>query len=276
HTIFNQAVTTTGRLSSTEPNLQNIPIRSAYGREFRKVFEPAENKIFISADYSQIDLRVLAHISGDQKLIEAFKNSGDIHNATAREIFNIPKDEPVPDGLRSAAKSINFGIVYGMSPFGLSKQLNISVEKAKEYIDGYFERYSGVKTWMKQVVAQALRDGYVGTITGRIRHMPELQSANVQFRNAGERIALNMPVQGSSADIIKIAMINIHNEIKLKDCKSLMLLQVHDDLLFEVPVKEQELMIAIVKDKMENAVKLSVPLFVDIKIGKNWGEMKKI
>ena len=276
HTVFNQAVTTTGRLSSTEPNLQNIPIRSAYGKEFRKVFAPAENKIFISADYSQIDLRVLAHISEDQKLIDAFKNSADIHSATAREIFNIPKDKPVLDDLRSAAKSINFGIVYGMSPFGLSKQLNIPVVKAKEYIDGYFERYSGVKTWMKQVVAQAAKDGYVGTITGRIRYMPELQSANVQFRNAGERIALNMPVQGSSADIIKIAMINIYNEIKLKDCKYLMLLQVHDDILFEVPVKEQELMIAIIKDKMENAVKLNVPLFVDIKIGKNWGEMKKI
>jgi DNA polymerase-1 len=276
HTIFNQAVTATGRLSSTEPNLQNIPIRSDYGKEFRKAFAPEGNNIFISADYSQIDLRVLAHISEDKELIEAFKNSEDIHSATAREIFNIPKDKPVPDDLRSAAKSINFGIVYGMSPFGLSKQLNISVVKAKEYIDGYFEKYSGVKTWMKQVVAQAERDGYVGTITGRIRYMPELQSANVQFRNAGERIALNMPVQGSSADIIKIAMINIYNEIKLKDCKSLMLLQVHDDLLFEVPVKEQELMIAIVKDKMENAVKLSVPLFVDIKIGKNWGEMEKI
>lgn len=276
HTIFNQAVTTTGRLSSTEPNLQNIPIRSAYGREFRKVFVPAENKIFISADYSQIDLRVLAHISGDQKLIEAFKNSADIHSATAREIFNVPKDKPVTDDLRSAAKSINFGIVYGMSPFGLSKQLNISMEKAREYIEGYFERYSGVKTWMKQVVAQAARDGYVSTIAGRIRYMPELQSANVQFRNAGERIALNMPVQGSSADIIKIAMINIRNEVRLKNYKSLMLLQVHDDLLFESHVEEQKLMVALIKDKMENAVKLNVPLSVDIKIGKNWGEMEKI
>ncbi|MDR3256339.1 MAG: DNA polymerase I [Endomicrobium sp.] len=276
HTIFNQAVTTTGRLSSTEPNLQNIPIKSAYGREFRKVFVPEENKVFISADYSQIDLRVLAHISGDKKLIEAFREGEDIHSATAREIFDIPKDEPVTDNLRNAAKSINFGIVYGMSPFGLAKQLNIPLIKAKEYIDGYFERYSGIKLWMKQIIEQALKDGYVCTITGRIRYISELYSTSVQIRNAGERMALNTPVQGSSADIIKIAMINIYNEIKLKGYKSLMLLQVHDDLLFEVPTYETEAMISMIKDKMENSVTLSVPVFVDVKAGRNWGEMQKI
>lgn len=275
HTIFNQAVTTTGRLSSTEPNLQNIPIKSDYGREFRKVFIPEKHKIFISADYSQIDLRVLAHISGDEKLIDAFKHGEDIHSATAREVFNIPKNEKLPDNIRSAAKSINFGIVYGMSPFGLSKQLNISFAKAKEYIDGYFVRYSGVKKWMGKIVADALKDGYVSTITGRIRYMPELKSSNAQLRAAGERMAMNTPIQGTSADIIKIAMINIYNEIKLKKLKSLMLLQVHDDLLFEVPDEEKEIMIKIIRDKMENAVKLSVPLVVDIKTGKNWGEMKK-
>ncbi|MCA6079868.1 MAG: DNA polymerase I [Endomicrobium sp.] len=276
HTVFNQAVTTTGRLSSTEPNLQNIPIKSAYGKEFRKAFVPEDNKIFISADYSQIDLRVLAHISEDAKFIEAFKDGADIHSATAREIFNIPRSEPVPDNLRSAAKSINFGIVYGMSPFGLSKQLNIPFGKAKEYIDGYFKRYSGVKLWMKQIVKQASEDGYVRTITGRIRYIPELYSANIQTRNAGERIALNTPVQGSSADIIKTAMINIYNEIKLKGYKSLILLQIHDDLLFEVPDEETENMISIIKDKMENSLPLSIPISVDIKTGRNWGEMKKI
>ena len=276
HTVFNQAVTTTGRLSSTEPNLQNIPIKSAYGKEFRKAFVPEDNKIFISADYSQIDLRVLAHISEDAKFIEAFKSGADIHSATAREIFNIPRSEPVPDNLRSAAKSINFGIVYGMSPFGLSKQLNIPFGKAKEYIDGYFKRYSGVKLWMKQIVKQASEDGYVRTITGRIRYIPELYSANIQTRNAGERIALNTPVQGSSADIIKTAMINIYNEIKLKGYKSLILLQIHDDLLFEVPDEETETMISIIKDKMENSLPLSIPISVDIKTGRNWGEMKKI
>jgi DNA polymerase-1 len=276
HTAFNQAVTVTGRLSSTEPNLQNIPIRSAYGREFRKVFIPEIGKIFISADYSQIDLRVLAHISKDKKLIDAFNEGADIHAATAREIFNIKKDDPLPENFRNAAKSINFGIVYGMSPFGLSRQLNISLAKAKEYIDGYFEKYNGVKTWMNNIVKQALSDGYVKTITGRIRYIPELRSSSVQIRNAGERMALNTPVQGTSADIIKIAMINVYNELKIKAYKSLMLLQVHDDLLLETPLEEKESIISVIKDKMENAVKLDVPLLIDIKIGNNWGEMKKI
>jgi DNA polymerase-1 len=276
HTVFNQAVTTTGRLSSTEPNLQNIPIKSAYGKEFRKSFVPERNKVFISADYSQIDLRVLAHISQDTKFIEAFKAGADIHSATAREIFNIPERYPVPDSLRSAAKSINFGIIYGMSPFGLSKQLNIPFGKAKEYINGYFEKYNKIKFWMEQIVKKASEDGYVRTITGRIRYIPELRSTNAKVRKAGERMALNAPVQGSSADIIKIAMINVYNEIKLKGYKSLMLLQVHDDLLFEVPDGEFENMLSIIKNKMENPLHLSIPIVVDIKTGRNWGEMKKI
>jgi DNA polymerase-1 len=236
---------------------------------------PERNKIFISADYSQIDLRVLAHISQDAKFIEAFKAGADIHSAMAREIFNIPERCPVTDSLRSAAKSINFGIIYGMSPFGLSKQLNIPFGKAKEYIDGYFERYDKVKFWMEQIVKQASRNGYVRTIIGRIRYIPELRSKNAQVRKAGERMALNTPVQGSSADIIKIAMTNIYNEIKLKGYKSLMLLQVHDDMLFEVPVGESENMISVIKNKMENPLHLSVPIVVDIKTGRNWGEMKK-
>jgi len=276
HTVFNQSITATGRLSSTEPNLQNIPMRSTYGREFRKVFVSEDNKVFLSADYSQIDLRVLAHISQDEKLMKAFKSGVDVHSATAREIFNIPKNESVSDDLRSVAKSINFGIIYGMSPFGLSKQLNIPFSKAREYIDGYFKRYSGVKLWMDQVIERASREGYVCTINGRVRFVPELRSMNVQVRNASERIALNTPVQGSSADIIKIAMINIYNEIKLKGYKSLMLLQIHDDLLFEVPIEELEDVILIIKSKMESSITLSVPLVTDVKIGKNLGEMKKI
>jgi len=274
HTIFNQTVTATGRLSSTEPNLQNIPVRSQYGREFRKVFIPEKNKIFISADYSQIDLRVLAHISGDEKLIEAFKQGEDVHSATAREVFSIAKNEAVPKDLRSAAKSINFGIVYGMSPFGLSKQLGLPFGKAKEYIDGYFEKYSGVKKWMGKVVSDAARDGYVRTITGRMRFIPQLKSLNAQARQAGERMALNTPVQGTSADIIKIAMVDIFEELKKRNMKSLMLLQVHDDLLFEVPQNEEKELESMIKDKMENAVKLKIPLVVDIKRGENWGEMK--
>jgi DNA polymerase-1 len=274
HTIFNQALTTTGRLSSSEPNLQNIPIKSAYGREFRKAFVPEKNKVFVSADYSQIDLRVLAHISQDEKLIQAFKDGQDIHGATAAEVFNIPAGQPVPYDLRSAAKSINFGIVYGMSPFGLSKQLGISFGKAKEYIDGYFERYAGVKKWMKKVVADAMRDGYVKTITGRIRYVAELKSANAQVRQAGERMALNTPIQGTSADIIKIAMINIYNELKNSRQKAIMLLQVHDDLLFEADADYAAELKKLIKDKMENAVRLSVPLSVEIKEGKNWGQME--
>jgi DNA polymerase-1 len=276
HTVFNQAITGTGRLSSTDPNLQNIPIKSTYGREFRKAFITESGRIFISADYSQIDLRVLAHISRDKKLIEAFNEGADIHAATAREIFNIKTSEPLPDSLRTAAESINFGIVYGISPFGLSKQLNIPVAKAKKYIDGYLEKYNGVKAWMKLIVEQALNDGYVTTITGRVRYIPELHSSNVQVRNAGERMTLNTPIQGSSADIIKIAMIGIYNELKIKGYKSLMILQVHDDLLLEVPLDEKEAIISVVKDKMENATKLDVPLLIDVKIGDNWGEMKKI
>ncbi|MDR3243249.1 MAG: DNA polymerase I, partial [Elusimicrobiota bacterium] len=276
HTIFNQTITATGRLSSTDPNLQNIPIRSEYGRQFRKTFIADKDKIFISADYSQIDLRVLAHISGDEKLIEAFKHGDDIHSATAREVFAIPKDKEIPSDMRSAAKSINFGIVYGISPFGLSKQLGISVGQAKEYIDSYLEKYKGVKAWMSVVVANARKDGFVKTITGRIRYMQELLSRNKQIAQAGERMALNTPVQGTSADIIKIAMLNIASEMKKRKYKTKMLLQVHDDLLFETLKEETDDILKLAKEKMENAVKLKVPLIVDIKKGYNWADMEEI
>ncbi|MDR0823280.1 MAG: DNA polymerase I [Endomicrobium sp.] len=275
HTTFNQTITATGRLSSTDPNLQNIPIKSEYGREFRKAFICEKNYIFISADYSQIDLRVLAHISGDEKLIEAFNRGEDIHSATAREVFNIAAGDELPDKLRSAAKSINFGIVYGISPFGLSKQLSISMSDAKNYIDNYLQRYKGVKNWMAQVVNQAKQDGFVSTITGRIRFIPNLNASNKTIVSGAERMALNTPVQGSSADIIKIAMLNICDEIKKKGYKTKMLLQVHDDLLFETANDEIDEISSLVKEKMESAVKLKVPLIVDIKKGVNWGEMKK-
>ncbi|MDR3111666.1 MAG: DNA polymerase I [Elusimicrobiota bacterium] len=274
HTVYNQAVTVTGRLSSSEPNLQNIPIKSEYGKAFRRVFIAEEGKIFISADYSQIDLRALAHFSNDEKLISAFKNGEDIHSATAREIFNIEKTQELPDNLRYAAKSINFGIIYGMSPFGLSKQLGISLGKAKEYIEGYFQKYAGVKLWMKEIVERTKKDGYVSTLFGRVRYVPELKSSGILVKNAGERIALNMPVQGTSADIIKLAMLSIYHETKINNLKSEMILQIHDDLLFEVPLNEKSLMLKIIKNKMENAVPLNVPLSVTIKTGYNWGDMK--
>jgi len=276
HTIFNQAVTTTGRLSSSDPNLQNIPIRTEYGRNLRKAFVADEGKIFISADYSQIDLRSLAHISKDKNLIKAFNSGADIHTATAMEIFNIAKKEDVTKQQRSAAKSINFGIVYGISSFGLSKQLDIPVRQAKEYIDNYFFKYPGIKNWSEQIIKETKQKGYVKTITGRIRYIPEINSTNKQIVSFGERQALNTPVQGTSADIIKIAMINIYKKLKEQNLKSKILIQVHDDLLLEVPLEEQDKILKLLKYEMENAVKLDVPLLVDIKTGTNWAEMEKV
>lgn len=273
HTIFNQAVTTTGRLSSSEPNLQNIPNRTDYGRQLRKAFIADEGKIFISADYSQIDLRVLAHISGDKILIEAFNSGKDIHTATAMEVFNITNKEDVTKEMRMSAKSINFGIVYGISAFGLSKQLSITVGQAKEYINKYLTRYSGVKNWTNEIIEEAKRNGYVKTLTGRTRYIPEVNSTNKQIVSFGERMALNTPIQGTSADIIKIAMINVSKSIKEKGLKSNILLQVHDDLLLEVPKEEENIVIKMLQYEMENAMKLKVPLLVDIKKGKNWADM---
>ncbi|MDD2523508.1 MAG: DNA polymerase I [Endomicrobiaceae bacterium] len=273
HTIFNQAVTTTGRLSSSEPNLQNIPNRTDYGRQLRKAFIADEGKVFISADYSQIDLRVLAHISGDKILIDAFNSGKDIHTATAMEVFNITDKEDVTKEMRISAKSINFGIVYGISPFGLSKQLSITVGQAKEYINKYLTRYIGVKNWTNEIIEEAKRNGYVKTLTGRTRYIPEVNSTNKQVVSFGERMALNTPIQGTSADIIKIAMINVSKSIKEQGLKSNILLQVHDDLLLEVPKEEENIVIKMLQYEMENAMKLKVPLLVDIKIGKNWADM---
>ncbi len=275
HTIFNQAVTTTGRLSSSDPNLQNIPIRTEYGRRLRKVFVADEGKIFVSADYSQIDLRSLAHISKDANLIKAFCSGQDIHTATAMEVFNVAKKEDVTKQQRMAAKSINFGIVYGISSFGLSKQLDIPVKQAKEYIDSYFSKYQGIKIWSSKIIEETKQKGYVKTITGRIRYIPEINSSNKQIVSFGERMALNTPVQGTSADIIKIAMINVSEKLKEQNLKSKILLQVHDDLLLEVPKDEENIVVNMLKYEMEHAVKLDVPLLVEIKVGTNWAEMQK-
>ncbi|MCX5781224.1 MAG: DNA polymerase I, partial [Elusimicrobia bacterium] len=275
HTSFNQAVTATGRLSSTEPNLQNIPIRSDYGKKIRSVFIAEKDNILLSADYSQIDLRVLAHISQDPALIKAFKNGEDIHSATAREIFGVT-DKEITDEIRRIAKTINFGIIYGISPYGLSQQLKISTTEAKNYIDKYFEKYKGVKEWMGNLLQETRVSGYVSTLFGRIRYLPDINSKNAQVRGFSERIAMNTPIQGTSADIIKIAMINLNRHFKKENYKTKMLVQVHDDLLIETPEKELNKTAALAKEEMENAVKLEIPVVVDIKSGLNWAEMTKI
>ena len=276
HTIFNQAVTTTGRLSSSDPNLQNIPIRTEYGKKFRKAFVAEEGNVFVSADYSQIDLRSLAHISKDANLIKAFCSGQDIHTATAMEVFNIANKEDVTKQQRMAAKSINFGIVYGISSFGLSKQLDIPVKQAKEYIDSYFSKYIGIKNWSNRIIEETKQKGYVQTITGRIRYIPEINSSNKQIVSFGERMALNTPVQGTSADIIKIAMINVSKKLKEQHLKAKILLQVHDDLLLEVPKEEENIVINMLKYEMEHAVKLDVPLLVEVKVGSNWADLTAI
>ena len=268
HTTFNQAITATGRLSSSDPNLQNIPIRSEYGRQIRRAFIAPDEKLLLSADYSQIDLRVLAHLSGDEKLLKAFLNNEDIHNATAREIFG----EITPQQ-RRLAKTINFGIIYGMSPHGLAQELNIDQKSARDYIENYFSRYCGVKKYLDNCLGLARQQGYVTTILGRRRYLPEINSANGQLRQAAERIALNTPIQGTAADIIKIAMIDIARGLAGSD--SHLLVQVHDELVLEVPRKEIEKVAEMVREKMTAAIKLKVPLVVDLKYGQNWAEMEK-
>lgn len=275
HTTFNQAVTATGRLSSTEPNLQNIPVKTEIGRKIRKAFVSKQGCVFISGDYSQIDLRSLAHLSGDVNLVKAFNRGEDIHNSTASEIFEVPVDKVTPE-LRRIAKVINFGIIYGMSAYGLAQTLNIPQGKAQEYIEGYLKKYSGVKAWMDNTIKTAREKKYVTTFMNRIRYLNEIDSKNPQVRNFAERIALNAPVQGTSADIIKAAMIKLKNKLEEKKMKTRMLIQVHDDLLFEAPEDEVVDAVASIKYEMENAVKLSVPVLVDMKKGKNWRDMEKI
>lgn len=273
HGKFNQTITATGRISSTEPNLQNIPVRMELGRLIRKVFVPKEGCLFIDADYSQIELRILAHCSGDEQLIQAYKEARDIHRMTASQVFHTPFDE-VTDLQRRNAKAVNFGIVYGISSFGLSQDLSITRKEATQYIDNYFETYPGIKRFLDDTVAHAKEEGYVVTLFGRRRPVPELKSSNFMQRNFGERVAMNAPIQGSAADIMKIAMIGVNEELKAKGLKSKLILQVHDELLIEAYMDEVEEVKEILKRQMEEAADLDVPLIVDMHTGENWYEAK--
>ena len=272
HASFNQAVASTGRLSSNNPNLQNIPIREERGREIRKAFIPSDNDhIILSADYSQIELRLMAHVSQDPSMLEAFQNGEDIHAATASKIFKVALEDVTRDQ-RNSAKTANFGMIYGISAFGLSQRLSISRTEAKELIDGYFDTYKGVKAYMDECVKLAREKGYVETIYGRKRYLPDINSNNQTVRGLAERNAINAPIQGSAADVIKAAMIAINKQMNEKGLKSQMIIQVHDELNFDVYKPELDTMKAIVKDCMENVIKLSVPLEVDMGVGQNWLE----
>jgi DNA polymerase-1 len=273
HTSFNQTGTTTGRLSSSEPNLQNIPIRSELGGKIRQAIIAEPGWQLLSADYSQIDLRALAHISQDKELIATFLRDEDVHTATAARIFGVPEDK-VTSEMRRVAKTVNFGVIYGMSDYGLEQATSFSREEASEFISAYFEKYPGVRAYIEHTKNQARELGYVQTVLGRRRYIPEIKSPNRQVREAAERMAINMPVQGTSADIIKIAMVNLHREMGKQKLRSRMILQVHDELLFEVPPEETDRMKALVSEIMPQALLLSVPLKIDIKMGKNWAEMK--
>lgn len=273
HSSFHQTVTATGRISSTEPNLQNIPTRNELGKNLRKVFKPEEGNIFIDADYSQIELRVLAHISNDEHMIQAFNNDEDIHTQVASKVFNIPMEE-VTKEQRTKAKAVNFGIVYGISDFGLSEQLKIPRKEAKQYIEQYLEKYQGIKKFMETIVETAKKEGYVETLFHRRRYIPEINSNNYMVRQFGSRIAMNTPIQGTAADIMKLAMINIYNELNKQNLKSKIILQVHDELLIEAIPEEKEKVEQILKQKMENVITLKVPLKIDIEEGKNLYDAK--
>ncbi len=271
HTSYNQTVTATGRLSSSNPNLQNIPIRTLEGKRIRQAFIAPEGCEIVSADYSQIELRILAHLSGDKNLIEAFLSGEDIHSRTASDIFGV-FPAMVNADMRRQAKVINFGILYGMSAFGLSKELGLNPKMAQTYIDGYFAKYSGVRGFLDGILEEARIKGYVTTLLNRRRFLPEINSPNIPIRQFAERTAINTPIQGTAADLIKVAMLNIHNLIRKKKLKTAMIMQVHDELVFEVPVQEKEELMALVKTEMEEVMKLDVPLKVEIASGRNWDE----
>jgi DNA polymerase I len=273
HTSFNQAVAATGRLSSSDPNLQNIPIRTELGAELRKGFIPRAGFLFLSADYSQIELRVLAHLSGDPVFVEAFRSGTDIHRQTAALVFDVEPDDVTPR-MRDAAKTINFATIYGIGPFALSKQLGTTVQEAKTFIENYFERLPDVRAYLDRQIQRAYEDGYVETLTGRRRYIPEVKSQNFNIRQFGERAATNAPVQGSAADIIKIAMIDIHAALRSRDDGTAMLLQVHDELLFEMPESVAEAVAELVRRRMEDAFDLVVPLKVEVGVGRSWFECK--
>uniref|UniRef100_UPI004056C7C4 DNA polymerase I n=1 Tax=Acetatifactor sp. TaxID=1872090 RepID=UPI004056C7C4 len=273
HTNFNQTITATGRISSTEPNLQNIPMRMELGRRIRKVFVPKEGYVFMDADYSQIELRVLAHMSGDEQLIEAYHMDQDIHRITAAKVFHTPFEE-VTDLQRRNAKAVNFGIVYGISSFGLSQDLSISRKEAAEYIEQYFATYPKVKEFLDRLVSDAKENGYITTMFHRRRPVPELSSSNFMQRSFGERVAMNSPIQGTAADIIKIAMIKVWKALKEANLKSKLILQVHDELLIETLKEEEEQVRQILAENMKAAADLAVTLEVDLHTGDNWYEAK--
>ena len=271
HTNFQMTVTATGRLSSTEPNLQNIPVRKKLGAQIRRMFVAAPGMCLVDADYSQIELRLLAHISGDETMKAAFMSGEDFHTVTASNVFNVPLEEVTP-ALRSRAKAVNFGIVYGISAFSLSQDIGVHPSEAKAYMEAYLAKYHGVRDYMHAVVEKAKRDGYAVTIYGRRRELPELKSSNFNMRSFGERVALNMPIQGTAADIIKLAMVNVHSRLRAEGLKARLILQVHDELIAECPQEEAERVKLILTQEMENAAHLSVPLTVDAHIGHSWAE----
>jgi DNA polymerase-1 len=273
HTTFNPAGTATGRLSSTNPNLQNIPIRSELGREIRSAFIAEPGNVLLSADYSQIELRLLAHFSEDPLLVEAYRREDDIHQLTASEVFGVPPMLITAEH-RSRAKAVNFGIVYGISPFGLAAQLGIEQKEAKKYIDTYFERYKGVRAFIERVLEETRREQRVRTLFGRIRPIPDINSKNANMRGFAERTAVNTPLQGTAADVIKLAMIKIDGEIIRRKLRSRMTLQVHDELVFEVPEKEIDVMRELVREHMQNVYPFKVPLMVDIGVGQNWRDLE--
>jgi DNA polymerase-1 len=272
-TTFNQTITATGRLSSTDPNLQNIPMREDLGRRIRKCFYPKEGCVFVDADYSQIELRVLAHMSGDEKLIEAYREAKDIHAATASQVFHVPYDE-VTDQQRRNAKAVNFGIVYGQSSFGLSQGLSISRKEAQDYINDYFKTYPKIKAFLDGLVASAKEKGYAVSVFGRRRPVPELKASNFMQRSFGERVAMNSPIQGTAADIMKIAMNRVYARLMREGLKSKLILQIHDELLIEAPVEEAEYAKEILEEEMKAAANLSVALETDCHIGTDWYEAK--
>jgi DNA polymerase-1 len=271
HTSYNQTVTATGRLSSSNPNLQNIPIRSEEGKRIREAFIAEPGWYILSADYSQIELRILAHLSQDQGLREAFTRKEDIHTRTAAEIFGLSPDAITPQ-MRREAKVINFGIIYGMSSYGLAKELGISPKAADAFITNYFQKYQGVKTYIDSVLEEAKKQGYVTTLMKRRRYLPEINSKNLSARQFAERTAINTPIQGTASDLIKVAMVAIDHRITREELKTKMIIQVHDELVFEVPESELEAVQKMVNEEMEEVVKLSIPLEVDVHWGKNWSE----
>ena len=273
HSVFTQTVTVTGRLSSTEPNLQNIPTRTELGREIRKMFVAKDGYVLVDADYSQIELRVLAHIANDETMINAFRNNEDIHAVTASQVLGIPLED-VTKEQRSSAKAVNFGIVYGIGEYSLAQDLHISVKEAKAYIESYLEKYHGVRNYMESIKEQAKKDGYVKTMLNRIRYIPELKSPNYNIRQFGERVALNTPIQGTAADIIKLAMVRVDNRLINEGLKSKLILQVHDELIVEAHKDEVDKVKQILSEEMQGAMELNVPLKVDMSTGHSWYDAK--